>query len=171
MEETPQAPPSGELGQPGARAYSDQGNVRPADGRFLGDASDDVPPQDLEAIREEEIARGYERLARQKQAEEEANQERLEATGYVNPTVAESDALVAQRAAFAKVHGEPGSIGNDGKPLTEPDQGPDAPDRYTAMDYAGLQAEARDRDGVKGNLPMEELRAALRADDADKADQ
>lgn len=173
MEETPKAPPSGELGQPGARAYSDQGNVRPADGRFLGDASDDVPPQDLEAIREEELKRGYEALARQKAAEEAENQERLKATGYVNPTVAESEQLVAQRAAFEKVHGEPGSIGDDGKPAQPADSGPaaDLPDRYAAMTYAELQQAAGGRDGVKGNLPMEELRAALRADDAAKADQ
>lgn len=174
-EDTTQAPPSGQLGQPGARAYDDQGRVRPADGRFLGDASDDVEPQDLQSIREEEIARGYERLAKQKKDEEDANQAALEATGYVNPTVAPAEALAAQRAAFEKVHGAPGTVGDDGVRLDDStgsstgSDGPPAGDKYDAMSYSELQSAASTRDGVKGNLPMDELRAALRADDAARA--
>lgn len=44
-----------------------------------------------------------------------------------------------------------------------------AGDKYDQMDYAALQAEAKDRPDVKGNLPAEQLRAALRADDESKA--
>lgn len=126
----------------GARAYDERGNVRPADGRIVAQS-----PEEQAAQREAEIKAGYAKLAEQKKREEEANQAALEASGYVNPTVAPSEHAVAQ-AAGAQAAGEsaPG-------------------DRYDAMDYPALQAEARDRENVKGNLPAEDLRAALRADD------
>jgi hypothetical protein len=148
-EEIPKAPPSGKLGQPGARAYDDQGRVRPADGRFLGDASDDVPPQDLQAIREEEIRRGNERLAEQRRREEAENQRRLDESGYVNPTI-------------------PPAVEPSG--VDQADDGPDGdPDRYTDMEYADLQKEAKSRDGMSAGGSADELRARLRADDEAKA--
>lgn len=156
-DDTPQTPPSGELNQPGARAYNDLGQVRPADGRFLGDNSDDVEPQDLEAIRQRELEVGYERLLAQRKAEEEENQRRLEEAGYKNPTTEKSQFSELANAAAAKA-GEQSS-----ETVTD-----DPADKYSAMDYPALQAEARDRDGVKGNLPADELRAALRADDEAK---
>lgn len=153
-EETPKAPPSGGLGQPGARAYSSAGNVRPADGRFLGDADGDVPEQDLQAIREEEIRRGVARVARQQAENEAENQKRLEESGYVNPTL--------------------NTVDDRDTPAEAPDDSPDnktegtvIQDQYTAMEYRELQEAAKDRDGVQGNLPAEELRAALRAYDAE----
>lgn len=147
-EDTPQAPPSGELGQPGARAYSSAGNVRPADGRFLGDADGDVPEQDLQAIREEEIRRGTARVAAQQKALEEENQKRLEESGYVNPTL--------------------NAVDDRDTPAESVPDDEDAPkDQYADMDYRELQDAAKTRDGVQGNLPAEELRAALRKYDAD----
>jgi hypothetical protein len=97
-----EAPPSSTENKPNARAYSSSGNVRPADGRFLGDADGDVDAEDLTAQREQEIKDGYARLAEQKQAEEAANQERLESTGYVNPTVAPAEAAKASAPKSAK---------------------------------------------------------------------
>lgn len=139
-------PPSGELGQPGARAYSAAGNVRPADGRFLGDADGDVPEQDLQAIREEEIRRGNARLLAQREREEAENQARLEEAGYVNPTL--------------------GAVDDRDAPADTDPAGSDAPkDQFADMDYRELQEAAKTRDGVQGNLPAEELRAALRAYD------
>lgn len=147
-DETLKPPPSGELGQPGARAYSSAGNVRPADGRFLGDADGDVPEQDLQAIREEEIRRATARVAAQQKAEEEANQKRLEESGYVNPTL--------------------NTVDDRDTPAESDEPADDEPaDRYTGMDYRELQEAAKDRDGVQGNLPAEELRAALRKYDTD----
>lgn len=149
MEDKPAQPPSGELGQPQARAYDAEGNVRPADGRFLGTASDDKAPQDLQAIREKEIQDGYARLAEQKGREEAENQKRLDESGYVNPTVAPSQAAVAQQAD-----------------APDNDQ---TQDRYTDMAYADLQAEAKERDGMSAGGSADDLRDRLRADDAAKA--
>lgn len=146
-------PPSGELGQPGARAYSSEGNVRPADGRFLGDADGDVPEQDLQSIREEEIRRGEARLLRQREQEEAENQARLDAAGYVNPTLN----VVDDRDTPA----------SDDTPAVRDESGAD---QYDAMTYAELQQVAGGRDGVKGNLPQPELIAALRAYDAEHQD-
>lgn len=39
-----------------ARAFDADGNVRPADGRWLGDRNDDVPAEQLQAEREQQIA-------------------------------------------------------------------------------------------------------------------
>lgn len=135
----------------GARGYDERGNVRPADGRLVVQTEDEQRAQ-----REAEIQAGYEKLLEQRKEEDRKNQEALDASGYVNPTVAPSEHLAAQQAAAEAVAGQ-GPAGDD------------VDDRYTGMDYGQLQAEARDRDGVKGNLPMPELRAALRADDAAKA--
>ena len=135
----------------GARGYDERGNVRPADGRLIVQTE-----AEQRAQREAEIQAGSEKLLEQRREEDAKNQEALDASGYVNPTVAPSEHLAAQQAAAAKVGDQgPASDGVD--------------DRYSGMDYAQLQAEARDRDGVKGNLPQDELRAALRADDAAKA--
>lgn len=82
-----EAPPSGDPGEPGARAYNDLGQVRPADARYLGDASGNVLDADLQAQREKEIEEATARLQQQREEEEKANQERLEAAGYRNPTL------------------------------------------------------------------------------------
>lgn len=129
----------------GARGYDERGNVRPADGRLVAQSA-----QEQAAQREAEIQAGYEKLARQRAEEERKNQENLEASGYVNPTTALSEHVIAQQRAAAAVADDP--AGGDG-------------DRYDAMDYRALQAEASGRPDVKGNLPEAELREALRADD------
>jgi hypothetical protein len=58
----------------GARAYDADGNVRPADGRWLGDANDDKTPEELAEIREQEIERNRE-LAEKAAAEQREKDE------------------------------------------------------------------------------------------------
>lgn len=49
---------------------------------------------------------------------------------------------------------------------SESDDEEEDTDKYDTMEYKELQAEAKGRENVKGNLPEDELREALRADDA-----
>jgi hypothetical protein len=130
-----------------ARAYDERGNVRPADGRMIVQTAEEQAKQ-----REAEIQAGYAKLEQDKREEDERNQKALEESGYVNPTVAPSEHAEARNAAADAPAPDPASDG----------------DRYDGMDYRSLQAEAATRDGVQGNLPQDDLRAALRADDASK---
>lgn len=59
-------------------------------------------------------------------------------------------------------------IGVDDGSAEQPDDNYDDEDAWS---YRDLQAEAKDRDDVAGNLPREELIAALRADDAKPSEQ
>lgn len=62
------------LNRPGARATDAEGNVRPSDARWLGDANDDKSPEELSEIREREVERNRE-LAEQAAAEQRRKDE------------------------------------------------------------------------------------------------
>lgn len=62
------------LNRPGARTTDAEGNVRPADARWLGDANDDKSPEELSEIREREVQRNRE-LAEQAAAEQRRKDE------------------------------------------------------------------------------------------------
>lgn len=62
------------LNRPGARTTDAEGNVRPADARWLGDANDDKSPEELSEIREREVERNRE-LAEQAAAEQRRKDE------------------------------------------------------------------------------------------------
>lgn len=56
VEEKREIPQSSPVDEPvNARAFDADGNVRPADGRWLGDRNDDVPAEQLQAEREQQI--------------------------------------------------------------------------------------------------------------------
>lgn len=118
-----------------ARAYDDAGNVRPADARFLPGGEDLSDNEKRRAeVRAAEIEAGQERLRKQfeKMGVDEPNP-----TVVDRPTV-ESD--VEQAAA----------AGDTGTPAT-----------FEDMDYRQLQDAAKSYPDVPGNLPQDELRAAL----------
>ena len=75
-------------------------SVRPADARYN---QHKYTPEQLREIREQEIAEATEQLLRDRKAEEDKNQEALDASGYVNPTVQPEESPVAK--AFEKVYG------------------------------------------------------------------
>jgi hypothetical protein len=59
MGDAKEIPQSSPVDEPvNARAFDADGNVRPADGRWLGDRNDDVPTEQLQAEREKQIADG-----------------------------------------------------------------------------------------------------------------
>lgn len=119
-----------------ARAYDDAGNVRPADARFLpgGEELSDNDKARAEQ-REREIAEGQERLRKQY---EQMN------VNEPNPTVVDRDRVEADVEQAAA------GDGTSSDPVALED-----------MDYRQLQQAAKSYDDVAGNLPVEELRAAL----------
>ena len=160
-ETTPvEVPVSDEHGTPYARAYDEQGNVRPADGRWLGDANGDVPAEKLADLREQELEDARLRSEAAFRKREEETQARLDAAGYVNPTTPEARARDA--AGTSAVHRQASAPTPDAPSPENGAQGLGEIDaRYADMEYADMQAEASGIDGIAGNLPKEELRAAL----------
>lgn len=155
-----EVPVSDEHGTPYARAYDENGNVRPADGRWLGDANGDVPAAELADLREQELEDARVRSEAAFRKQEEETQARLEAAGYVNPTTPEARARDA--AGTSAVHRQAPSATPAPSTPQNGTEGGDAIDaRYADMEYADMQAEASGIDGIAGNLPKEELRAAL----------
>jgi hypothetical protein len=59
---------------------------------------------------------------------------------------------------------------SDEEEVEEDDSDDDADegDKYDKIDYKELQKKAGDRENVKGNLPEDELRDAMRADDKEE---
>jgi hypothetical protein len=153
-------PVSDEHGTPYARAYDDKGNVRPADGRWLGDANGDVPAADLAQMREDELEDAKIRRQREFEKLEEETQARLDAAGYVNPTTPEARARDAAGLGAA-MRQAPAPTPE----VSTPANG--AQSRWAEAEYSDMQAAAKDIDGIPGNLPKEELRAALEQYDRD----
>lgn len=154
------APVSDEHGTVNARAYDEDGNVRPADGRWLGDANGDVPAEELAEMRADELEDAAINAQRAFEKQEAEAQAKLDAAGYVNPTTPEARARDAAGLGAAMRQA----------PSATP--GPSTPQnatqgRWAEAEYADMQAAARDIDGIPGNLPKEELRAALTQYDLD----
>jgi hypothetical protein len=160
------------------RAYDDQGRVRPADARWLGDANDDQSAEQMQAAREQQIADNTARRAEQRAAEEKANQERLEQAGYVNVTTPEYQEQERRRLRGERGDGgtpEDGDGGTPEAPLSEMLEHPEAQgadvvdttaggDVYDEMQFGELQQTAKSR-GLSGAGNADELRARLRESD------
>lgn len=137
-DEKVQVPQSDPVDEPvNARAYDADGNVRPADGRWLGDRNDDVPKEQLQAEREQQVAeaeqREYERMRKQNNSE-----------------LADVDEHQV----------------DEGEPTIPPPPDPDPEHPYAGLTYPELQQAAKARDLSAGGS-ADEIRARLTAADAD----
>lgn len=165
------------------RQYDDRGNVRPADGRFRGEAVTDA--DELLKIREREIEQAELALAERRGREEAENQARLERAGGVNTTTPEyleaeqerrNRLAEAARSAAERPVSEPADEPTmalsdmtahpeaDGAPVvdTTTDGGGDG---YDAMSYPELQQAAKARDLNAGGS-ADDLKTRLRDADA-----
>lgn len=84
------------------------GSVRPGDARYNRVK---FTTDQLREIREQEIEDATVRLLEQRKAEDAKNQEALEASGYVNPTVVPDSNPTAR--AFDKVYGSDAPAADD----------------------------------------------------------
>lgn len=155
-----EVPVSDEHGTQYARAYDDKGNVRPADGRWLGDANGDVPAEELAEMRADELEDAAIRSQRDLAEREAKAAAELEAQGYVNPTTPEARAQDAA-GLNAVIRQAPAPTPE----VSTPENGVQS--RWVEAEYAEMQAAAKDIEGIPGNLPKEELRAALEQYDRD----
>lgn len=79
--------------QQDAPAYDERGNVRPTDARFTGPDREKITTREQAAIREQEIADGWARVAEQQRALNEENDKRLaDAQAAVSPAPAPATA-------------------------------------------------------------------------------
>ena len=85
------------------------GSVRPADARYNRVK---FTPEQLREVREQEIEDATVALLEQRKAEEAKNQEALDASGYVNPTLPPSGDSPTARA-FEKVYGSDAPAADD----------------------------------------------------------
>lgn len=140
-EETP-IPQESDTDPQDARAYDEAGNVRPADARYLPGG--------------EELSENEKRRAEVRAAEIEAGQERLRKqfeqmnADEPNPTVVDREQIEADVEDVAAAGDTSGST----------------PVAFEDMDYRQLQKAAESYPDVPGNLPQDELRAALIAKNA-----
>ncbi|NUO56029.1 MAG: hypothetical protein HOV78_05160 [Hamadaea sp.] len=149
-DEKREIPQSDEYGTPNAQAYDEHGNVRPADGRWLGDRNDDLSAAERVEMREGEIA--------------DADAELQERMAEANNPPAEPTGPDDGPEPAAEPEAQP-----------EPDPGPQEPlvanpslpeDPYAETSYADLQQAAKARNLNAGGT-ADEIRARLNAADAD----
>ena len=95
------------------------GSVRPADARYNRQRFSN---EQLRKIREQEIEEADTALFEQMRDREQENQEKLDASGYVNPTIPQDDTPTAR--AFDKVFGSGARSADDAQPADDPSKQP-----------------------------------------------
>lgn len=150
-DEGPKVPQSDEYGTPNAQAWDADGNVRPADGRWLGDANDDLTAEKRLELREKELADADEKLAEKMREQNAGTPPADPSQPGDGPADADQEPVTSDNPAIGE------------EPFV---QEPSTADPYADLSYAELQQAAKARDLNAGGSG-EEIKARLIQADAD----